>query len=375
MKKLLIVLFVFLVGGRVFAQEETTDAQELFIQVYNNTAEKKISAYVSLVSTGCWANSESFQTYHPTTTFTDQESNKSVSSEEGYFGFDFSYDLHNNNPPLPLGKFEISMLEDGIPSGAKMTIDLRTDHLGEQTGSPDIFFKYDVSTSTLYHDNDSNIVAGDEKIWELCTNINHSWSQLQPYTPDNFSISASYNNHPKLTWSHSSEEDYITGYNIYRAIVQPPHRLKFYSKIATVGHLIRAYIDDDLDVGDMITAYYKISSANGTTESVLTDEKSIRVLIPKEGVKSNPKIFTLNQNYPNPFNPTTSISYSIPNDDFVLLKVYDIMGKEVALLENEQKKAGIHTVYFNAGSLSSGIYIYKITAGKYSETKKLMLVK
>ena len=68
--------------------------------------------------------------------------------------------------------------------------------------------------------------------------------------------------------------------------------------------------------------------------------------------------FELNQNYPNPFNPTTKISYSIPLLEFVSLKVYDLLGKEVATLVNDQKHAGKYEVTFNATDLSSGVYFY-----------------
>ena len=85
--------------------------------------------------------------------------------------------------------------------------------------------------------------------------------------------------------------------------------------------------------------------------------------------------FELRQNYPNPFNPTTTISYSLPTTGFVTLKVYDILGKEVAELVNEQKSAGIHKVKFDAGKLSSGMYIYTIQSGNFSQTRKMILMK
>ena len=90
---------------------------------------------------------------------------------------------------------------------------------------------------------------------------------------------------------------------------------------------------------------------------------------------SQPLTFTLNQNYPNPFNPTTIISYAVPEQSFVSLKVYNVLGKEVASLVNNQVEAGIHKVNFNASNLSSGIYFYTIKAGKFTATKKLMLLK
>jgi len=85
--------------------------------------------------------------------------------------------------------------------------------------------------------------------------------------------------------------------------------------------------------------------------------------------------YELTQNYPNPFNPGTVIKYSVANDDFVSIKVYDATGKFVASLVNEKKNAGSHTVNFNGSNLSSGMYFYKIESGNFVETKKMLLMK
>lgn len=88
-----------------------------------------------------------------------------------------------------------------------------------------------------------------------------------------------------------------------------------------------------------------------------------------------PNRFFLAQNFPNPFNPTTTIKYGIATDSRVKITIYDILGKEVQTLVNELKKAGSYQLTFNASSLSSGVYFYKIEAGDFVETKKLTLIK
>jgi aminopeptidase N len=96
-----------------------------------------------------------------------------------------------------------------------------------------------------------------------------------------------------------------------------------------------------------------------------------------------PLNFSLEQNYPNPFNPSTTISYTIPESGLVTLKVYDVLGREVATLVNEQNEAGIHQVDFNASNLNSGVYFYTIESSNPSassgqsfvETKKMILIK
>lgn len=85
--------------------------------------------------------------------------------------------------------------------------------------------------------------------------------------------------------------------------------------------------------------------------------------------------FSLMQNYPNPFNPSTSIKYGIPSDEFVTLKVYDILGREIATLVNQKQGRGEYTINFDASKLNSGVYIYSINAGTYKATKKMLLTK
>ena len=85
--------------------------------------------------------------------------------------------------------------------------------------------------------------------------------------------------------------------------------------------------------------------------------------------------FRLSQNYPNPFNPATTIEYQIPQASFVTIKVYDALGKEVVTLINEEKPAGIHEVNFEPKDLTSGLYLYKISAGEFEQTRKMLLLK
>ena len=85
--------------------------------------------------------------------------------------------------------------------------------------------------------------------------------------------------------------------------------------------------------------------------------------------------FELFQNYPNPFNPTTKIKYEIPEMSFVTIKVYDVLGKEIATLVNEEKLSGNYETEFNGNVLASGIYYYRIIAGEFSQTRKMVLIK
>jgi hypothetical protein len=88
-----------------------------------------------------------------------------------------------------------------------------------------------------------------------------------------------------------------------------------------------------------------------------------------------PEEYGLEQNYPNPFNPTTNVNYSIPTAGFVTLKVYDLLGQEVATLVNQEQVAGSYRVDFNAADLANGAYFYRLTAGTFTDVKKMVLMK
>jgi hypothetical protein len=88
-----------------------------------------------------------------------------------------------------------------------------------------------------------------------------------------------------------------------------------------------------------------------------------------------PAAFALKQNYPNPFNPTTRIEYQVAKDQLVSLKVYNLLGQEVATLLNETKAPGTYAVDWNAEGLPSGIYLYKMQSGSFTSTRRMMLVK
>jgi spore coat protein A len=94
-----------------------------------------------------------------------------------------------------------------------------------------------------------------------------------------------------------------------------------------------------------------------------------------QNLSNIPLKFSLMQNYPNPFNPTTTIKFTLPENSFVTLKVYDILGRETATLINQVAPKGNHEVNFNASGLASGMYVYRLSAGSFTETKKMLLMK
>jgi photosystem II stability/assembly factor-like uncharacterized protein len=123
-----------------------------------------------------------------------------------------------------------------------------------------------------------------------------------------------------------------------------------------------------------------ISNSNlfaGTEGAGVIWQRPISEMIVPTSVSTRPRTsdYGLDQNYPNPFNPTTVIRYQLATKNHVTLRIFDVLGREIALLVNEQKKAGMHSVSFNASNLPSGVYFYRLEAGTYHETKKLLIFK
>jgi len=127
-------------------------------------------------------------------------------------------------------------------------------------------------------------------------------------------------------------------------------------------------------VGEMSDAEYSLIQYSKIYDKQIPDLERL-----KQGIKTlaegKPDKFELAQNFPNPFNPSTMISFQLPINGYVTLKIYDLLGQEIATLVNEQKSAGKYEVKFDASDLASGVYIYRIQAGEFNASKKLILLK
>ena len=125
----------------------------------------------------------------------------------------------------------------------------------------------------------------------------------------------------------------------------------------------------------------KADSMLGQLVEVVTPEKFSILMRKNVGLLAvpqhplRPEHYALLQNYPNPFNPSTNIQYSIVNRQLTIVKVYDVLGREVSTLVNELKQPGTYTVQFDGSRLSSGIYFYRMKAGTFAETKRLLLLR
>jgi len=199
---------------------------------------------------------------------------------------------------------------------------------------------------------------------------------LPPAKPQNLQVVLSESVAPVfLTWDANIETD-LSGYQVWRKMNSGS-----WTYLATVS--TNSYTDNGVIVPIPYQHfYYKIRAKDTQNKySVYSDETSIdgykvsKSSLSYEIQTKIPEVFSLSQNYPNPFNPTTIIEYSIIKDGQVNLEVFDVLGREVAELVNEQKAAGSYSVEFDASNLPSGIYFYVLTSGSFKDSKKLLLLK
>ena len=145
------------------------------------------------------------------------------------------------------------------------------------------------------------------------------------------------------------------------------------SRVAIISAGTETYADTGLGEG---TYRYRLTAVNAAgRESAFSNE--IMVIITSVVTLGDeiPETFALEQNYPNPFNPTTTITYDVAEPSDVRLLVHDLLGKAVAVLVDERHAAGRYEVAFEASGLASGVYLYTLRAGSFTQTKRLVLLK
>lgn len=176
-------------------------------------------------------------------------------------------------------------------------------------------------------------------------------------------------NSVKLLWSTSSETN-NSGFEIQRADIKDQNydfkKVGFVSGKGTITTLTNySFEDRNLQIGKYKYRLKQIDFNGNFDYYNLNNEVDI----------SNPSKFMLSQNYPNPFNPVTKIDFEIPENSFVKIVIYDILGKEIKTLMNENKTAGYYTLIIDSKDLTSGTYFYRMEAGRFTKTYKMCVIK
>jgi hypothetical protein len=208
-----------------------------------------------------------------------------------------------------------------------------------------------------------------------------------PLPPKTFSVTQTATSKIKLEWTIYTDNDpKLKGFDIYRS---SDSYYGSYGKIFSCNSEIRSYTDSLLIPGTKYY-YYIVSIGNA-------DDNDGIGMTPPGALQSNryytqtydaiygptlvgyekllPTEFSLSQNYPNPFNPSTTINYTIPTSEHINIRVFDMLGREIAVLVNDYKQKGRYSVEFDASNISSGMYIYRLYSERFSDVKKLIIVK
>jgi hypothetical protein len=177
-------------------------------------------------------------------------------------------------------------------------------------------------------------------------------------------------NNIEISWSTATETN-NRGFEIQRTLTPTSERKSLWESVGfvtgkgtTTEPQNYSFVDKNLQAG---TYLYRLKQIDFDGIFEYSNEIEVEIVSPNE--------FALEQNYPNPFNPSTSIKYALKSRQFVQIKIYDVLGNEVTTLVNEEKQPGVYEVEFNASELSSGTYIYKLTAGNFSAIRKMLLLK
>lgn len=236
-------------------------------------------------------------------------------------------------------------------------------------------------TSSIFFGDYSNIAAWDKKIYPIWSRLQSGqlsvWTTIIEDTmivPVEFTyFSASvYSGNIMLEWETSTETNNL-GFEIERARLTDNseinnmefHLIGFVHGNGTTTNPNRySFTDEELLSGVYQYRLKQIDYDGSFNYSGIVELNLIAI-----------NDFRLEQNYPNPFNPSTTISYQLPKTEFVTVKIFDAIGNEVKTIVKENKPAGVHEVNFDASHLSSGIYLYRIDAGTFHQSKKMLLVK
>ncbi|MFC2094333.1 T9SS type A sorting domain-containing protein [Bacteroidota bacterium] len=377
-KYIYLILFLILF---VRAQEPSAGG-ELIILIENNPSYKEVKIDVDLISPLCWDSEDpaSNNIHDLTTDYPGSYQTKITNGSS--LEWEACWGQQPATHSFALGNYRVRayVKQDGaFHLKDQFEIDYRTSDLHENFNgdedSGDFPVDFDVSKNRFYYRASSTPVPSATTIWDEKEWIDNLTVELEPLPPTNLTQTASYGS-PQLQWQHADvTPNWRTGYKIYRSLNSQSN----FSVIATTTYSVNTYTDIGLILNGGGTAYYKVTAVNDTRESVYSNTIDVSIVeIGKINQLANQTIgaeYKLEQNYPNPFNPVTVIRFSLKDNSFVTLKVFDILGTEIEVIINKVLSAGNHQVQFDGSNIESGIYFYEIRANEFRDVNKFILIK
>jgi Secretion system C-terminal sorting domain len=370
------------------AQEELYYPGEMYLATDSVTPPSQTLTFTIEAQGSVWAGSDTpisywISTEYNTSTFIPQANNEWPPSY--WRGWDFVTDITNNPPyPIPIYAYGLYKLTTNH-SGEYFYLDFRDDRYGyyqqPTNGHPiDLWIRYNASaqkfsyssSGSAYEDFITISKGAYIPIWEMKQKGLPSTSLFPLYL-----TVSSQSGYPYLQWNEYNST--VSGYYIHKILTT-----EFGTTTSQYFTTLINWTDVEFILGNPKTSddfvEYWITAKLSPTQQSLEGNHVMKYgtdwYVEKTSNKSNNvNDYTLKQNYPNPFNPITNISYSIKSAGLVILKVYDMLGTEVASLVNEIKEAGTHSVIFNAEGLPSGVYLYKIESDNFLKIRKMILLK
>ncbi len=225
-------------------------------------------------------------------------------------------------------------------------------------------------------------------IYDFGSMLNYGKIQAYNYFNGNGTVVETINQYMVLgDPTQEAYSDVPKGLNVITSLSGSDYKINVRAQgINSAGALVGVNQNSELKASGYTDSLgnYSFSSSliqNGTPVNLVVTGKNLQpydgdmILTSVTNISQNPQSYSLSQNYPNPFNPVTHLEFGITELEFVSLKVYDVLGNEIKTLVNEMKTPGAYNIEFDGSNLSSGIYFYKITAGEFTEVKKMTLLK
>jgi hypothetical protein len=379
MKTLNFFFALVLFSSVLFGQKETIPDKQFMLWCSNVGSSEEITHYINATGEVWQWNGSTFVTGGIYSSSLVTVGNADFGSND-WPGFNFNWFLAE--PHWSLGLYKVT---NSKQTDKYFYLDARDSDFGEASYNPDFYIYFDNGDSVYKYKNTGNAIPQGTlvSVWQIHEETPNT-SGLQNYWSNVLVLVNDGSNHPRLIWGPFPNTDFIVSYyKIYKK--KNSQNFEFYDTSNSPE-----YVDTDETLltgppqANETVAKYRVTAVGYLSESQNETNPSneVEARVPgdppqKKGHSFNlqPSEFSLNQNYPNPFNPVTVITYSIPENSFISLKVYDVLGNEIIELINEAKESGNYSVSFDASGLSSGIYFYTLKANSFSLTKKMLLAK
>jgi hypothetical protein len=369
MKQLAFFFIIVIFTSVLLAQGESIPDKQFMLWCTNVGSTEQVTHYIYATGEVWQYSSGSFITggVYNSSLVTVSNADFSIYNWPG-----FNFNWLKGAPFWSLGLYKVT---NSKQTNKYFYLDARDSDFGSDAYNPDFWIYFDNSTGAYKHRYGSTIAQGEVvRVWDIhgespnTSGLPNYWSNVLTVVP---SISQPYT--PRIIWGPIPNFS-LTGYKIYWRYDGTGN----FGLLATVGANTYEYTHEGLALGNTHFVEYKVQAYNNSSVSDFSNTVSIGTsgwFKQNSGIENKAFTYQLNQNYPNPFNPATVISFSVAENSFITLRIYDVLGNEIKTLVNEVKAPGCYFVYFDASKLSSGIYFYTLKANGYSFTKKMLLAK